>query len=341
MQQVLVTGGGGFIGKALVRALLERGVRVTVVGRNSYPDLEPLGVECRRGDIRAADFLEQACVGQDTVFHVAAKAGVWGPRTEYFAINLHGTENVLAACRKAGVERLVYTSTPSVVFDRENLEGADERTPYARRPLCAYAASKIAAERAVLHANSQQLRTIAIRPHLVWGPGDRHLVPRLLERGRAGALQVVGDGTNRVDITYIDNAVQAHLLAADNLATSASGAGQAFFIGQEEPVRLWSWINGLFARLDIPPVRRRVPFGVAWCVGLALEALHLALRLEHEPRMTRFVAHQLARSHWFSHARALSLLGYRPVITTAEGLERLVASFGDSDVPTPRSKASN
>ena len=145
MQQVLVTGGGGFIGKALVRALLERGVRVTVVGRNSYPDLEPLGVECRRGDIRDADFLEQACVGQDTVFHVAAKAGVWGPRTEYFAINLHGTENVLAACRKAGVERLVYTSTPSVVFDRENLEGADERTPYARRPLCAYAASKIAA----------------------------------------------------------------------------------------------------------------------------------------------------------------------------------------------------
>ena len=132
MQQVLVTGGGGFIGKALVRALVERGVRVTVVGRNRYPDLEPLGVECRRGDIRDADFIERACAGHDTVFHVAAKAGVWGPRTEYFAINLHGTENVLAACRKAGVERLVYTSTPSVVFDRQSLEGADERTPYAR-----------------------------------------------------------------------------------------------------------------------------------------------------------------------------------------------------------------
>jgi nucleoside-diphosphate-sugar epimerase len=227
-----------------------------------------------------------------------------------------------------------------VVFDRQSLEGADERTPYARRPLCAYAASKIAAERAVLRANSEQLRTIAIRPHLVWGPGDRHLVPRLLERGRARALQVVGDGANRVDLTYIDNAVQAHLLAADNLASNASGAGQAFFIGQEEPVQLWSWINGLFARLDIPAVRRRIPFGVAWCVGLALEKLHLALRLEGEPRMTRFVAHQLARSHWFSHARAASLLGYRPAITTAEGLERLVASLGDSGMTTPRSNGS-
>ncbi len=328
MQQVLVTGGGGFIGKALVRALVERGLRVTVVGRNSYPDLESLGVKCLRGDIRDADFLERACAGHDTVFHVAAKAGVWGPRTEYFAINLHGTENVLAACRKAGVERLVYTSTPSVVFDRQSLEGADERTPYARRPLCAYAASKIAAERAVLQADSARLRTIAIRPHLVWGPGDHHLIPRLLDRGRTGALKVVGDGTNRVDITYIDNAVQAHLRAAENLAASASGAGQAFFIGQEEPVNLWSWINTLFARVEIPPVRQRVPFGLAWCVGLALETVHAALRLEREPRMTRFVAHQLARSHWFSHRKAENLLGYRPAITTAEGVERLVTALG-------------
>ena len=262
------------------------------------------------------------------MFHVAAKAGVWGPRTEYFAINLHGTENVLAACRKAGVERLVYTSTPSVVFDRQRLEGADERTPYARRPLCAYAASKIAAERAVLQADSARLRTIAIRPHLVWGPGDHHLIPRLLDRGRTGALKVVGDGTNRVDITYIDNAVQAHLRAAENLAASASGAGQAFFIGQEEPVNLWSWINTLFARVDIPPVRQRVPFALAWCVGLALETVHAALRLEREPRMTRFVAHQLARSHWFNHRKAENLLGYRPAITTAEGVERLVAALG-------------
>ena len=328
MHQVLVTGGGGFIGKGLVRALVERGLRVTVVGRNSYPDLESLGVKCLRGDIRDAAFLERACAGHDTVFHVAAKAGVWGPRTEYLAINLQGTENVLAACRKAGVERLVYTSTPSVVFDRQSLEGADERTPYTRRPLCAYAASKIEAERAVLQADSARLRTIAIRPHLVWGPGDHHLIPRLLERGRAGALKVVGDGTNRVDITYIDNAVQAHLLAAENLAASASGAGQAFFIGQEEPVNIWSWINTLFARVDIPPVRQRVPFALAWCVGLALETVHAALRLEREPRMTRFVAHQLARSHWFNHKKAENLLGYRPAITTAEGVERLVAALG-------------
>ncbi|MDX9834913.1 MAG: NAD-dependent epimerase/dehydratase family protein [Desulfobulbus sp.] len=327
MDKVLVTGGGGFIGKALVRALVDHGLRVAVVGRNSYPELASLGVECLRGDIRDTDFLVRACAGFDTVFHVAAKAGVWGPRAEYFAINLHGTENVLAACQANGVERLVYTSTPSVVFDGRSLEGADERAPYARRPLCAYAASKTAAERVVLSANGGRLRTIAIRPHLVWGPGDHHLIPRLLERGRSGTLKVVGNGTNRVDITYIDNVVQAHLLAAKNLAGTASGAGQAFFIGQEEPVNLWQWINALFARLAVPQVQRRVPFGVAWCVGLALEAIHTALQLDREPRMTRFVAHQLARSHWFSHAKAENLLGYQPAVSTGQGVERLLASL--------------
>ena len=331
MERVLVTGGGGFIGKALTRALVDRGLQVAVVGRNSYPDLDGLGVDCLRGDIRDAAFLRRACAGRDTIFHVAARAGVWGPRQEYFSTNLGGTENVIAACRANGVGRLVYTSTPSVVFDRGDLVGADEHTPYAGSPLCAYAASKIEAERVVLQADSSQLRTIALRPHLVWGPGDHNLIPRLLERGRAGALKVVGNGTNRVDITYIDNAVQAHLLAADNLAGSASAAGQALFVGQAAPVALWPWINGLFARLDIPPVDRRVPFAVAWTVGLVLEGVYAALRLTSEPRMTRFVAHQLARSHWFSHRRAEQLLGYRPTVSTAEGLERLVATLrGDS-----------
>ncbi|MDR2550639.1 MAG: NAD-dependent epimerase/dehydratase family protein [Desulfobulbus sp.] len=324
MGKVAVTGGGGFIGQALVRALVGRGIEVTVIGRNSYPELAALGVRCVRGDIRHRDILIDALHGCGTVFHVAAKAGIWGPREEYFAINSAGTANVIAACQAREVPRLVYTSTPSVVFDRNNLAGADESTPYAARPLCAYAASKILAEREVLAANCRELRTIALRPHLVWGPGDGHLIPRLLERGRAGALKIVGTGDNRVDIAFIDNVVHAHLLAAENLCASGSGAGQAFFIGQETPVELWQWINGLFARLDIPPVTRKVPLAVAYGAGAILEGIYGALGAANEPRMTRFLACQLAKSHWFSHKKAETLLGYRPLVSTEEGLERLV-----------------
>lgn len=324
MEKVLVTGGGGFIGKALVRELVKRGVAVAVVGRNHYPELAALGVECHRGDIRDLVFLERVMKGRDTVFHAAAKAGIWGSREEYFSINVIGTVNVIAACRKQGVRHLVYTSTPSVVFDRSSLEGADETTPYARRPLCHYAASKILAEKEVLRAQSNDLNTIAIRPHLVWGPGDHHLVPRLLERGRSRTLKIVGHGTNRVDIAYIDNVVHAHILAADHLHTNGSGAGQAFFIGQDEPVHLWSWINELFARMNIAPITANVPFAVAYAVGLGLELLHTGLRSRQEPRMSRFVAHQLAKSHWFCHDQAKQLLGYQQQVATAEGMDRLI-----------------
>lgn len=324
MRKVVVTGGGGFIGKALVRALVKRGVEATVIGRNPYPDLRALGVRCVQGDIRDADMLRTVLAGCDTVFHVAAKAGIWGPRAEYQAINVTGTANVIAACLVNKVPRLVYTSTPSVVFDRADLQGVDESAPYASRPLCHYAASKILAEQKVLRANGADLQTIALRPHLVWGPGDRHLVPRLLERGRARALKRVGPGRNLVDIAYIDNVVHAHLLAADNLLATGSGAGQAFFIGQERPVELWPWINDLFARMDIPPVEQGVPLAVAYGAGLVLEGVHGLCGTHKEPRMTRFLAYQLAKSHWFSHQRAEQVLGYRPVVSTETGMDRLV-----------------
>jgi len=322
--KALVTGGGGFLGGVIVRMLRERGDQVRSYSRGEYPALAALGVEQIRGGVEEREAVIKAAAGCDLVFHVAAKAGIWGPRQEYYAINTAGTANVIAACRKNGVARLVYTSTPSVVFDRHNLEGVDEATPYASEPLCHYAASKILAEQAVLQANADNLRTIAIRPHLVWGPGDHHLVPRLLERGRAQALKIVGSGENRVDIAYIDNVVHAHILAAKNLETTGSAAGQAFFIGQEEPVVLWQWINDLFVRLNIPPVTRKVPLAIAYGAGMTLEALYTVLGKAEEPRMTRFLAYQLAKSHWFSHQKAEKLLGYRPLVATELGLVRLV-----------------
>ena len=324
-QKVLVTGGGGFIGAELSQRLLELGAEVAVFGRRRYPRLKKQGITCIQGDIRDAAAVLQAAKGKTCLFHVAAKAGIWGSRTEYMGINYQGTEHVLSACTKQKIPVLVYTSTPSVVFNKKDLRGADEKSPYASRPLCAYAESKIKAEQAVLAATSPELRTAAIRPHLVWGPYDTNLIPRLISRGQARQLAIIGTGENFVDITYIDNVVHAHLLAAQNLLTSATASGEAFFIGQEEPVCLWDWINKLFSLLDIPPVIRKIPLSLAYAFGTGSEAIYWALQKTEEPKMTRFLALQLAQSHWFSHEKAKRVLNYSPQVQTDTGLARLVS----------------
>ncbi|GAB4347593.1 MAG: NAD-dependent epimerase/dehydratase family protein [Desulfobulbaceae bacterium] len=329
MKKALVTGGGGFVGKAVVRRLRELGVEVTVVGRHRYPEVESLGAVCRVGDIRDRDFLVGAAAGCDTVFHVAALAGIWGSRAAFYSTNVNGTENVLAACRANDIPHLVYTSTPSVVFDGRSLEGGDEELPYSRRPLCHYAASKIVAEKTVLAANCASLLTTALRPHLVWGPGDTQIIPRLVRRGRQGRLRRVGDGSNLVDISYVDNVAEAHVLAARNLETTGSAAGRPFFISQGEPVNLWDWINTLFTRLGIAPVTRTISPKTAYRLGAVMEVLYTLLLLAGEPPMTRFLAEQLSHSHWFSIARARDLLGYRPRVSTDKGLDRLVRWLQD------------
>ncbi|MEN8141606.1 MAG: NAD-dependent epimerase/dehydratase family protein [Thermodesulfobacteriota bacterium] len=325
MKQALVTGGGGFVGLAVVRLLREMGIRTLVVGRHHYPEVEAVGGISLKGDIRDPAFLTTSMAGCDTVFHVAALAGIWGPWDDYYSINVRGTQNVIAACEQNKVARLVYTSTPSVVFNGESIQGLDESLPYAKSPLCHYAATKIMAEKLVLQANGPELMTTALRPHLVWGPGDTNLIPRLLARGRQGALKIVGDGQNRVDISYIDNVAQAHIAAAGNLEGGGGAAGQPFFISQGEPVLLWDWINELFSRLAIPPVTKRVSFLKAYRVGWLLEKVSGILRRQSEPPMTRFLAEQLAKSHWFAIDRAREVLDYSPQVTSEEGMERLLA----------------
>jgi len=325
MKKILVTGGGGFVGLAIVKRLVSEGIEVVVVGRHRYPEVEGLGVAIKVGDIRDGQFLNRASRGCDAVFHVAAKAGIWGRRQDYFSVNLTGTEQVISACLANGIGSLVYTSTPSVVFANHDLAGVAESAPYGRHFLCHYAHSKALAEQRVLAANCGALKTVALRPHLVWGPGDTNLIPRLVERGRLGLLQQVGDGQNLVDIAYIDNVVDAHWLAAINLETVATAAGKPYFISQGEPVKLWSWINGLFAELGIPPVSKQVSFGKAYMAGMVLEWVYRALALHREPLMTRFLAQQLAKSHWFSIAAARRDLGYEPQVSTEEGMRRLKA----------------
>jgi nucleoside-diphosphate-sugar epimerase len=324
----LVTGGGGFLGRYIVELLVARGDRVRTLQRHTNPEIEALGVEMVRGDIRAPDAAEFACRGVDCVFHVAAQAGIrMNPRV-YRGINLVGTENVLAACRRHRVPRLVFTSSPSVVFAGRDQAGIDEAVPYDFQWLEAnrawYSLSKARAEQAVLAANCDGFRTCALRPHLVWGPGDAHLVPRLVQRARSGRLRRVGDGTNLVDITYVENAAEVHLQAADALARDdASPSGKAYFISQGEPVNCWHWIDEILSLVDLPPVGKAISLQTARRIGRLCESAYRMLGLKGEPPMTRFLAAQLATSHWFDISAARRDLGYSPRVSTAEGMRRL------------------
>ena len=325
--KALVTGGNGFLGSAIVRMLRARGDEVAALCRSSYEHIAPYVSRVFQGDLRDAGAVRAACAGVDVVFHVAALAGIWGPRREYFSINVDGTRNVIEACRANGVPRLVYTSSPSAVFGREELCGVDETQQYPARYLATYPETKAAAERLVLAANNDSLATVALRPHLIWGPGDPHLIPRVIQRAREGKLVQVGDGKNLVDITYIDNAAQAHLLAADALRPNSPCAGRAFFISQGDPVMLWPWLNQILAAVGAPAVVRRISFSAAYHVGAMLEAAYHMVGARSEPRMTRFLACQLAKSHYFNIAAARRELGYEPRISTQEGLKRFIAGW--------------
>ncbi|MCI0331810.1 MAG: NAD-dependent epimerase/dehydratase family protein [Planctomycetes bacterium] len=324
----LVTGGGGFLGAYIVEAILARGGRVRSFGRGDYPRLQAQGAEVVRGDIRDRDAVAAACRDVECVYHVAAMPGISMRARGYDEVNRVGTDNVLAACRAAGVTRLIYTSSPSVVFAGHDQRGVDESEPYGFEWLEAnrayYSLSKARAEQAVLAANGETLKTCALRPHLIWGPGDTHLIPRLIARASAGRLRRVGDGTNLVDITYVENAADAHLRAADALATAASPvAGRAYFVSQGEPVNCWRWIDEILALVELPAVSKSVSLETALRVGAVCEAVYRLLGLTSEPPMTRFLAAQLAISHWFDMSAARRDFGYQPRVSTAQGMRRL------------------
>jgi len=321
LKRALVTGGGGFVGKAIIKKLLVAGLEARVIGRSRYSELEKLGVRCWQGDIVDGSMLREAIRGVDVVFHTAALAGIWGPWQEYYHTNVLGTESVLQACRAESVPFLVYTSTPSVVFNSRDIYGGDEELAYGRKVLCNYAKSKIIAEKLVLAANSAELATCALRPHLIWGPGDPHLLPRIVASARRGELKMVGDGTNLVDISYVDNVADAHVLAAKCLARDGKAGGRAYFISQGQPVNLWEWLNNLLGQLGIARIDAAVSFGSAYAVGGVLELLYSVLKLRKEPKMTRFLAEQLAKSHYFSIACAQNDLGYTPAVSTEDGLQ--------------------
>ncbi|WP_295939121.1 2-alkyl-3-oxoalkanoate reductase [uncultured Xanthomonas sp.] len=327
--KIVVTGGGGFLGQALCRGLVARGHQVVSYNRGHYPELQALGVAQVRGDLVDAQALQHALAGADAVFHNAAKAGAWGSYDSYYQPNVVGTENVLAACRMHGVSRLVYTSTPSVTHRATHpVEGLGaDQVPYGEDFQAPYAATKAIAERMALAANDAQLAVVALRPRLIWGPGDNQILPKLVARAQAGRVRLVGSGDNKVDSTYIDNAAQAHFDAFEHLAVGAPCAGKAYFISNGEPLPMRVLLNKLLAAVGAPAVTRTLSFKAAYGIGAACETLWPLLRLRGEPPLTRFLAEQLCTPHWYSMEPARRDFGYVPQVSIEQGLQRLASSW--------------
>jgi 2-alkyl-3-oxoalkanoate reductase len=327
--RILITGGGGFLGTYIVKELLKNpAYQVTNFSRHAYAHLNELGVPTIKGDLTKVSDVERALSqGFDAIFHVAALAGVWGRYEDYLNINYHGTKNLLEAAFAHGVKRFVYTSTPSVVFGKDDLLGVDEDCPYPKQHLTAYAETKTMAEKLVLQMNDgKNFMTCALRPHLIWGPGDPHLFPRVIQKGKEGKLRIVGDGENLVDIIYVENAAMAHVQAFEKLTPESVVCGEAYFIGQERPVRLWDFINQVLGYVKVEPVTRMIDVKAAYRLGWLLEkTFKIAGIQKPEPPMTRFVALNLGKSHYFSHEKARKHFGYVPRVSIEEGLKRTFA----------------
>lgn len=323
--KTLVTGGGGFVGSALCRRLRDLGHDVTALGRRANPSLDAEGIRTVIQDLAQPDTvagLSRLFAGVDCVFHTAAHVKMWGPREAFVRGNITATENVIAACRAAGVKRLVFTSSPSVIAADHDLRGIDESAPYPSRYRALYPETKAAAERAVLAAHGDRLHTISLRPHLIFGPGDTNLVPTILQRARAGRLVQVGDGKNIVDLTFIDDCVAAHVLAAAALDERPAAGGLAYFLSQGTPVSLWEWIGRVLALHDAPPVRRRISTTTARALAAVAEAVWKAGGFRSDPPLTRFLAAEMATDHWFNIDAARRELGYAPSCTVWEATER-------------------
>jgi nucleoside-diphosphate-sugar epimerase len=295
--------------------------------RQDSSALRDLGVDVVCADLADHEAVVRAARGCDAVIHIAAKTGVWGPCEDYYRANVLGTRNVLDACAANGIHRLVHTSTPSVIHAGGDVEGVDESVPLATRFETDYPASKAEAERLVIAANGPQLGTVILRPHLIWGPGDPQLTARILARGRAGRLRLVGMGLKCIDSVYIDNAVDAHLLALDRVAPGAACAGKSYFITQGEPMPQRELINGILKAGGLPPCEKSISPLAAYAAGAVMEIIWRVLRRQDEPLMTRFVAKQLATAHWYDISAAKQDLEYVPKVSVAQGLLMLEKSL--------------
>ena len=323
-----MTGGGGFVGSRLVRLLSDRGDEVTFLARGRYPAVEALpNVTGLHFDLRDADAVAAACAGQDVVFHLAALAAPWGKRAVFEAINVGGTQNVIDGCRAHGVPKLVYCSTPSVIGYLEDVEHGGPDVPYATEFVSLYQETKARAEQLARAANGDGLATVALRPHVVIGPGEQNMIPRLISKARSGRLPQIGDGSAQVDLTVVDNAAWAHLDACEALTgPDAACAGKAYFISNGEPVRTWDWIRDLLGQLGLPGPKRTLSFARALRAAKIVEFVWRLFRLPGEPPITQLQVVGMGRTHTFDIGPAQRDLGYSVRVSVAEATRQIVES---------------
>jgi len=323
--KILVTGAGGFLGRYIAEELLEKGHTVFNFSRNSYKELSEIGIETRLGDLNDENSIREALQGIEAVFHVASKVAMWGKWQDFYQTNTIGTMNLVKACKEAGITKFVYTSTPSVVFDIDNIIDGNETLPYANDSLSMYAKSKMLAEKFVLESNSKEFLTCALRPHLIFGPRDKNIIPRLVEAKRKGRLKKIGDGKNLVDVIYVENAAKAHVQAFENLSVDSLVPGEAYFIAQERPVNLWDFINEILVRNGEEKIKKSISLKKAFFLGAVIEFVLKNLRIWNvHPPMSKFVALQLGKSHYFSHKKALEHFNYNPEISIENALDKTI-----------------
>ena len=318
--RVLVTGASGMLGGAVATALAQRGDDVVLMQRRP----SGLGLPERLGDLRDATAVRAGVEGMEGVIHLAAKVNVVGAWADYLAANVEGTRTLIAEARAAGVSRFVQVSSPSVAHSGRSLVAAPAGPASASSARGSYSRSKAMAEEVALAAHAPGFAVVAVRPHLVWGPGDTQLVARIVERGRSGRLALVGRGAALIDTTYVDNAADA-LVAALDAAPAAGGA--AYVVSNGEPRPVAEILGAICTAAGVPGPRLRVPFPVAWAAGAAIDSAWSWRGRETDPPMTRFLAEQLATAHWFDQRRTRAALGWEPRVSLDEGFGRLAASY--------------
>jgi 2-alkyl-3-oxoalkanoate reductase len=323
--RVLVTGASGMYGGGVARALVGRGDEVTVFQRRPAARA---GARELLGDVTDPSAVARAVDGQDAVVHLAARVSVVGEWPAFEQVNVTGTSTLLDAAREAEVGRFVFVSTPSVAHRGEPLVGAPAEPADPDHARGHYARSKAMAEQLALAADRGEaergMAVVAVRPHLVWGPGDTQLIGRIVERARNGRLALIDHGAALIDTTYLDNAVDATVAALDRAETIH---GRAFVISNGEPRTVREILTEVCRAAGIAPPRRRVPFRLAHLGGAAAEALWRRLGREDDPPMTAFLAEQLATAHWFDQRETTNALAWTPRVSLDEGFDRLAQSY--------------
>ncbi|TDJ05693.1 MAG: NAD-dependent epimerase/dehydratase family protein, partial [Deltaproteobacteria bacterium] len=305
--------------------LLGKGHELYSFSRSDHLFYKEQGITWFQGDICDFETLKKAVSGMNVVFHTASKVSPWGRWEDFYSINVMGTKNTILACQEEGVKKLIYTSSPSVVFGKNDLKGADESTPYPKKFIANYGKSKAMAEESILNSHGKKdLATVALRPHLIFGEEDPHLIPRLLKK----KLFQVGNGDNMVDVIYVENAADAHILAMEKLSIASPIGGKAYFLGQEKPIPLWDFIGAILKGVGRDPIKKKISLKFAYNLGLMFEKIYQTLGIyKKEPPITRFVALQLGKHHYFDHTNAEKDLGYHPQVNLKNAIERTINGF--------------